>query len=131
MLKPVSYTHLDVYKRQILSILLSLYLITGVNWQTPCQLCRTLMMVSDGVAETFVNNCRPRPNSPTDNSSFNNVDANHESLRTCILTWVFSYHATMFCYPSSMNCMSFNCFSEFFFVQSTAIRILCHIICSP
>ena len=83
MFATVSYTHLDVYKRQavlclrnalkkklLLNKIRSLYLITGVNWRTQCKLLPSLMMVSDGETETSVSiDPRPRPNILANNVS--------------------------------------------------------------
>ena len=70
---PVSYTHLDVYKRQ------------------PCQLLPTLMVAFDSDAETSVSiNSRPGHSSPA-NNVFKYMQAGRKILRNSNLFYLQSY----------------------------------------
>ena len=67
---------------------ISLYIISGANWQTPWQLLPTLMMAFNGEAEMSVSiDSRLRLNSPANNVS-NYVDTGCETLRNSI-TYTF------------------------------------------
>ena len=68
---PVSYTHLDVYKRQILN-----HSSMVIDCETLVSLLQTcvLKMVVKGTAEKFApNNFGPRPYIPASRSSDNNL----------------------------------------------------------
>ena len=92
-LHPVSYTHLDVYKRQLVNTVPVTFWIV------------TLKMGSNGGSETSVpiDSIRPRPNNPAMSQNFNRADAGRDGLRYQLHLWKFRI--------ASKNCLIYEVFN--------------------